>query len=472
MLYDSSGRLISEENPSSEKLILGTQNYAKYMQKTHSGRYANYGDFNEFPMYFVYPGSHGRLSYSELRSLYETSSSIRPAVDSITREVYGTDWRVVHKDLKHHNNQAEEVITRFFNCINFDNQDIGSVLSEFLNDLLVIGKGAIQKPRNKFGQLLEVKACDAAVFFPVIDTESGMLAGYREMLPPGSKRTHKIHSKDDIIFKNFATVTYTLSPIPIIETIINEISLLMLTVKNIGSAFSNDDIPPGVLHLGNIGTEPLERAKAAFKETKDISQRGFSMKVLDNVDKVNWVQFTRPFREMQLAELVPIVERIVARNFGLAAVDAGLEGGGRTSATIGQSSARAKMFIPLTKLVKNIVDNEILAEIAPKLQFIFNSTENNDVEVEKNLMSKVRLGLISINEFRLKTGDKPIQGGDRRFVLLGNEFVPLDPITGLPQYRLDLFGPGRPKNPEEGNNEKPGEKENNTTVPGAEDVIE
>lgn len=440
MLYDQHGNVIGE-NPQTEELIKGAQNFIK--SSATSSRASSYGDFGDMPMYFLHPASFGHLSFNELRNLYETSPAVRPAVDSITREIYGNPWLVLYDDFEYHGGQVEKLLTQWFNRVNFDNEDIGTVLSQFLNDLLVIGKGVIEKVRNPFGQLIELKAANAANFFPVVDEATGMLNAYKEMYPVSSHKQAKIHSKDDIIFKNYATITYSLSPVPIIETVVNEISLLMLTTKNIAGAFSSDDIPPGVLHLGTIGDEARERAKASFAETRSIAQKGNNLKIVDNVDKVHWIAFTHPFREMQMAELLPMIERIVARNFGLSQVAAGLEGGGKTNATLGKEASRATMFLPLTKLITTFLNNEVLSEVAPRARFHFVNTDST-IEHSKDLQAQVRIGLITINEARLSSGRKPVKGGDQRFVLLGNEFVPLDKKTGLPIYRLDIAGPGRP----------------------------
>ena len=102
-------------------------------------------------------------------------------------------------------------------------------------------------------------------------------------------------------------MTYTYLTLPIIETIVNEISLILLATKSIAWAFMNDEIPTGLLHLGSIGAEALERAKQSFQETRGIAYGGTKLKVVDNVDQVEWIPFQRPFREMQLAQLLPII---------------------------------------------------------------------------------------------------------------------------------------------------------------------
>lgn len=465
MLYDQSGRKISDVNPSLEEIKAG---FDAYVKKTSTISSQRYGDFSDLPLYFLHPGSHGRLSYNELRSLYETSSSIRPSVDSLVREIAGIPWQILYEDRKYHDSPICSMVTKFFKKMNFDNQDISAIFSSFLNDILVIDKGIIEKVRNPFGQLLELRAVDSAHFTPIIDSNMKSITSYREYVPNYSnpqKTCNHIHSKNDIIYKTFSTITYSYNPLPIIETIVNEVSLLMLTVKNIGAVFSNDDIPPGILHLGNIGLDALERAKASFQQTKDITEKGFSIKVVDNVDKVDWVAFNRPFREMQLAELIPIIERIVARNFGLAPVEAGLGGGGKTSATIGKQDSRSRMLFPLIKMLESVVNNEILYELHPNLQFsYFPGNIDADTEYEKNLLAQVRLGIISLNEFRLETGRPAVKGGDRRYVLLGNEFAEIDANTGEVKYRMPVPQAGRPTN------EPPSPGNNTPAVPNGNDV--
>lgn len=449
-LLDQYGRKISDDNPTKEQIAKGFDSYQQEIQdstiakssRSFRRRMRQGSQYNEFPTYIPHPTSFGRLGFSLLRHLYQTSSSVRPAVDGITREISGLPWTVIWSDYKWHEGFQDQEVIDWLNQVNLENETINQIISEFLNDYLVVGRGIIEKVRNPYGDIIELVARDASRFRSVLTRDGTGILGYRE-LSQDYQNVINIYPKYDLVYKSYAPVTYTHMSLPIIETIVNEISLLLLSTKNIAWAFMNDEIPPGILHLGEIGTEALDRAKASFEAARGTLQGHSKIRVVDNVDEVNWVQLQRPFREMQVAELLPIFERIVARNFGLASVEAGLTATeSRGSSEIQLKSAQSKMIIPLLTMITKFMNYEILRESTlGNLLFQFTTDPTaNPVEKESSLMSQVDRGIITTNEMRISIGRRPLQGADMRTVRLGNEIIPLDEETGEPQYRNPVPG--------------------------------
>lgn len=437
MLYDNYGKVIAKTISRADI----AKGYMGMEQKLKKSSRHSHGGYADYPTAFPHPAVHGRLSFPMLRHLYETSPVVRPAVDGITREIAGLPWMITQEDGKWHPGEDANRLTTYFKSVNFENESIDTVISKFLNDFLVIGRGVIEKARNPLGRITELLARDASLF-QIIPTKdlTGILA-YRERRR-NTFENLQTHSKNDIIYRQYAPLTYTYMSIPIIETIVNEISLLLLGTKNIAWSFVNDEIPPGILHLGQIGEEALERAQLSFQAAKGISQASSGMRVIDNVDEVNWVSFQRPFREMQVAELLPMFERIVTRNFGLAAVEAGLTGdGGQGSQDIALRASQSKMIFPLTVIIKDALNQEVVQEIYPDLEFDYTARPGeNPKEKSDQLLSQQNNGVVSRNEVRKSLGRKPIKGGDLYTVKLGNEIVPLDKETGEPIYRNPVVG--------------------------------
>jgi hypothetical protein len=429
MLLDVRGNVLSNESPSSTEI-----------EKAYKSSIATNAT-SDMSYYVQHPTTFGRLSFKVLRNIYEVSSSVRPAVDSIARECSSQPWNVLFLDKKYHKSTETKEVVAFFKNVNLDREDIGVVLAKFVNDLLVIGRGVIEKVRNPMGKVLELVARDATLFQPIYKDNYG-ITGYQEY----ERNTYKklrVHKKEDIIFRYFTPVTYTAGSLPIIETIVNEVALLMLSVKSIAWAFTHDEIPPGILHLGQIGNEAIERAKASFEAARGEFGKN-KLRVVDNVDKVQWVQLSRPFREMQVAELIPVIERIVARNFGLAPVETGLSDVSHGTADASIKSSQSKLMMPLITLVTTALNQQVINEFNPELGFVFVGSPLVTVQAEAEpLIALWRAGLNSRNEIRLKLGDNAVPGGDLYTVLLGNEVVPLEEDTGLPKPRPaeDAAGP-------------------------------
>ena len=419
-LFDQRGNQISSNNPSLPEI-----------SKSINRDMSRYGEWS----FTVSPASMGRLSWKVLRNIYELSSSVRPAVDSIAREVSHLPWRVIHKDLKYHPPSESEDVRKFLKRPNSDHETLSTILAKFITDLLVTGKGTIEKARTAgTGKIAELIARDSSVYLPQMD-RFGQILHYNEYKKDDYQTIVDTHAKEDLIYKLFTPVTYTLSSIPIIETIINEVALLMLSVKAIGWAFVHDEIPPGILHLGAIGEAALERAKASFEATKGILNQG-KIRVVDNVDKVDWVELQRPFREMQVAELMPIIERIVARNFGLSPVESSLTDVNKGAADIGVKSSQSKLILPLLDVIDESINLEVVDEINPDVIYsVHKLPQESFQERAAGYGLMWRSGIVTRNEARLNLGMESVEGGDIATVLLGNEVVPLDPVTGLPLYR-------------------------------------
>ncbi len=442
MLYDQNGNVISESSPDLDEV---RRSYAIEKSKHASGGFGEFGLFN------MHPQSLGRLSNNLLRHIYEVSSSVRPAVDGISRSVSHLPWNVIHRDMKFHPLEEAQEVVDFLEHPNADGEDLPDIIAKFLNDMLVVGKGVIEKVRNPFGRLIELVARDASLFKPIHDPH-GAILGYQEFERNSLKPLRK-HAKENIIFKYFTPTSYTEGGVPIIETVVNEIALLMLSVKAIGWAFTHDEIPPGVLHLGLIGEQALERAKASFEAARGIVGGGSAkIRVIDNVDKADWIQFTRPFRENQVAELMPMIERIVARNFGLSPVESNLSSSGQRDAEISVRASQSRLILPLMDAIQNALTHNVVRLHDSSLRFKYTRAPQEKVPEQAQANAILwRSGIITPNEGRFNMGFNAVPGGDTRTVLLGNEVVPFDPDTGLPIPRKkeeeEQPGPGRPAVP-------------------------
>lgn len=427
MIYDSKGQIVQK---SFTELI-----------KTVNNR--DMSVYEGYP-FIMHPSSLGSMSYKLLRNVYQLSSSVRPAVDSIAREVSTLPWNIINKDGKYHDISEVADIIDFLENPNMDDEDLPSVLGKFITDLLVIGKGVIEKVRNRSGELKELVTRDASLFQPHLN-ELGFITGYEErdrnnFLPV------KIHPKANIIFKYYTPQSYSFGSAPIIETIINEVAVLMLSVKAIGWTFTKDEIPPGILQLGEIGFEALERAKASFEATKGILGQN-KLRVVDNVDQVKWIEFTKPFRENQIAELMPMIEKIVAKNFGLSPVDSAQTDVSRGVAESSFKSSQSKLIFPFMEMLRITINRHVVREFDSNTRFIWCRVPQEDfTKVSAGLGLLVDRGIITDNEARMPLGFAPVKGGDTRSVKLGNERVPLDPNTGKPIYRNPV-NPGQTVKP-------------------------
>jgi hypothetical protein len=367
------------------------------------------------------------LSFDTLRELYRRSAHIRPAVDSIVKEIAHLPIRIEGRGAK----KVEDFIDR----PNISKETWPTLVQKFLVDLLVCDQAVIEKVRNLNGDIIEVYVRDATQFRPVLDTTRSYITYFKQVISDkGGKEVGSIpHDVDDIIWCVQFPRTYSFYGTPIIETIINEVSTLMFSSQSIARGFVDDELPPGVLHLDKIGKAAYERAKSQFEAGR--GEKGKKqMKVIDNVGNANWIPFTRPFREMQLAELTMIIQEVVNRNFGVSSLDTG-DAGGLTRATADRlwKTSRSKLFRPLVNLLTIKLNKELVREIAPGAELSFVMEPVVDASTALELSDG---GVITKNEARKVLNFDPVDGGDALAVRVGNQYIVLQADGSVPPEQI------------------------------------
>lgn len=363
------------------------------------------------------------LSFNTLRELYRRSSHIRPAVDCIVKEIAHLPIRI--------DGEGSEAVEEFISRPNISKETWPTLIQKFLTDLLVLDQAVIEKVRSLNGNVVEIYVRDATQFKPVLDSSRSYITYFKQVTTDhkGKENGSIAHDVDDIIWTIQFPRSYSAYGTPIIETIINEVSTLMFSSQSIARSFVDDEIPNGVLWLDQIGRKAYERAKAQFESSRG-EQGKKQLKVIDNVGQAGWIPFTRPFREMQLAELTLIIQETVNRNFGVSSLDLG-DANGLTRSTTDSlwKSGRSKLFRPLVNLISLKLNKELVQEIAPNAELKFVLEPVVDASTSKELSDA---GIITKNEARKVLNFDPVPGGDRLSVRVGNQYIVLDDDGGIP----------------------------------------
>ncbi len=357
------------------------------------------------------------LSFDTLREIYRRSSHVRPCIDSITKEI-------AHLPIKIEG-PGEKAVREFIENPNISKETWPTFLQSFLTDLLTLDQAVIEKVRTLNGRIREIWVRDATQFVPIPDHSRTFVNYYEQRLTDTVGRVKKRipHSVDDIIWISQFPRSYSFYGTPIIETIVHETAALLFSSKSIARTFIDDEIPSGMLWLERIGKTAYARAKAQFESTRGEEGKKL-LNVIDNVGNAGWIPFTRPFREMQLAELNIIIQDIVLKNFGVSSMDIGsAEGLTRASADRLWKTGRSKLFKPLVNLITVKLNAELIPEIAPNTKIKFVLEPPVDAATAKELSDA---GLITKNEAREALGFDRVDGGDKLAVRVGNQYLVLD----------------------------------------------
>ncbi len=389
-----------------------------------------------------------RLSYSILNKCYKRSSAVRPAVDGIVREITTLPFTIDGYPGKKFDEGHKTAVEALLNDPNRNKETFREILAKALTDVLVYDAGAIEKVKSPSGKLVELMARAGDTITPIGD-EHGVLEQYVQNVA-GKKQEFE---KNEMIYMMLYPRAGSLWGMPIIESIVDEVGTLLYSNEHIAKSFTDDEIPPGILSLGEIGKEAYKDAKEDFKVHKG-QKKDFKLRVVHGSKDVAWIDLKRPNREMQLDELRTSIERIIFRNFGVVPIQLGeVSDVNRSTALIQMQIAQSRLIMPIVHLLSYYVDKEIIQDEFGffDVRFVMHLRVFEDEDPESRAMDRlVRIGVKSINMVCAEKGWTPAgPGGDRRFVIVGKRVLFVDELEKMKSDETSKEPSKTPKTPEE-----------------------
>lgn len=385
--------------------------------------------------YSQFPGistlrPEARLSYSVLNKCYKRSSAVRPAVDGIVREITTLPFTIDGYPGKKFDEGHKTEVEALLHDPNRNKETFREILAKVLTDMLVYDAGAIEKIKSPSGKLVELMARAGDTITPVGD-EHGVLEKYVQSVG-GKTQDFK---KEELIYMMLYPRAGSLWGTPIIESIVDEVGTLLYSNEHIARSFTEDEVPPGVLNLGEIGKQAYLDAKEDFRVGKG-QKKDFKLRVIHGTKEVKWVDFKRPNREMQLDELRSSIERIIFRNFGVVPIQLGeVSDVNRSTALIQMQVAQSRLIMPIVHLLSYYVDKEIIQDEFGffDVRFVMHLRVFEDEDPESRAMDRlVRCGVKSINMICAEKGWTPAgTGGDRRFIIVGKRILFVDELDKM-----------------------------------------
>ena len=371
-----------------------------------------------------------RLSYNTLNRIYRQSSAVRPAVDGIVREITTLPFTIEGFLGQKFDASHKDAVETLLHDPNRNKETFRDILAKTLTDVLIYDAGVIERVKSTSGKLVELMARDGSTFVPVGD-EHGVLQRYNQIVA-GKKEEFK---KDEIIYMLLYPRAGSLWGQPVIEAIVDEVATLLYSNEHIAKSFTDDEIPPGVLNLGDIGKEAYEAAKADFQQKKG-QKKDFKLNVIYGTKNVDWIDFKRPAREMQLDELRHSIERVVFRNFGVVPMEMGEIGDvNRSTAMFQMRIAQSRLMTPIVNMITYYINKEIIQEEFgfTDVRFVMHVRVYEDEDPESRAIERlVRCGVKSINQVCAEKGwSPPEKGGDRRFIIVGKRLIFVDELEKM-----------------------------------------
>lgn len=347
------------------------------------------------------PRAGTTLTAPVLRQAYERSSLIRYCVEAIVNQIVSLDIEI-DAETDASKRRADEIIKGY----NVAKESFKDTLSQFIRDLLTLDAGVIMKVSSLDGILRQLLVRDAATFIPVRN-DRGVLIGYRQEVTVNGKVITTPFNADEILYQRLFPKSYATYGTSLIESVTNEVTALLYAGKSFADALSEDAARDGILHLGSISDEAYQRATQSFESAK--TKR--TIRVVDNVDKIEWITIGRSPAELQIADQVRMVERIVLRVYGFLDPEVGLAPQYKIASTlVGDTPSVLVPFIVnrLTEILNIEVFNPIGASIVFKMTPSLSAVD---------LSQLVRGGVMTPNEARNMLKLAPHDNGDQLQIL-------------------------------------------------------
>lgn len=257
------------------------------------------------------------LSFELLRLIARRSSVVKPPIDFVVRTLQGTPYRIKAVEgmrvPQRAIRQAEELFVQPMAEMGQDT--FIDVLAKLLRDQLVLDHGIVLKHRGDGGGLEAFEAMDAATFLPQQNEEGrGRLNNWLQRLKNGQEEEFPV---EDVVSFVINRRSDSLFGEPPLEAAIHEVNALLTASKSFSSAMNANEIPPGVLLLmGGNSPNAVSRLEKQVRRDRGV-RNDYALKTIAGIENAKWVPFQKPLREMQVAELMERLERIIFRLFGV-----------------------------------------------------------------------------------------------------------------------------------------------------------
>ncbi len=433
------------------------------------------------------------LTTEQLWLVYQRSPDVRAAIDAIVRRV-ATWGNMIKPELDPAEAGYESALDaaqqaeRFLQAPNEDGETWQEVMTKWITDLLVFDAGVIENVfdtsmetdeetgrittgvGDKLEELVALRGGDIR---PLVDTH-GRVMGYQQdllgtgaivpqVLSPeqlgqiaqhdGTPTINPLFSPRQIVYLRMFANTSGVEGVPLIETILNEITTMLRQAEHTMLTFDADEIPPGILVLTGLAGMAAEAAKADLQKMRG---KDHKIRVVTSADPTatgaKWVELRRSNKDVDFINVVKDVRRTIWRVFGVMPVEMGAsEDIPRAVGQVQLEVGSSHLINPILELIEGKINARILPLVldaqgnsgAP-VRFRFDRDEKltpaERKEVADTLVALVQEGLLTRNEARKEIGQPPLGGGDIATVDTPQGPVPLQLLVSAERIIANVLG--------------------------------
>jgi hypothetical protein len=309
----------------------------------------------------------GRVTFKILRQIAQRDAIIRICVNVIKKSVSQCDWDIGVKahapwDKKKDYEKERQKVFELFEEMNMNGENMRILLDRTLEDILVLDAWVIEIIKSMDGtQIVWLNSIDGATIRPVYNAygELGSPA-YFQLLNESKVAEFE---KEDIIYimanpmNDVDYFWYWMSPI---ESIMLQVQAsLEADMFNI-KKFSKDNLPPGILDLGDMTQDQAEEFIATWNAT--VIWNPHSMKfVRGSSQEKKFIPFNGSNKDMQYVEYINWLSKLKLSTYGLSSIDANiLQDSNRSSADVLAEISSSRWVASAKKLIEEYFTRGII----------------------------------------------------------------------------------------------------------------
>lgn len=354
------------------------------------------------------------LSFGNLRRIAQYDAVIRICVNAIKNEVSQSDWVIRPKprfeDKKSYSKAKVKQLTDFFENVNRTGENMRELLAKVLEDILILDQGVVELVRSYSGDIVGLNSVDGATIRPIINAYGDVnpAAAYAQFINeekvvefPQADMIMMMKSPQNDVYR----YGYGLSNI---ESIILQVQAALNADMHNARQFSEDNIPPGMVDLGDMNDDEAKQFIALWNAT--VVPHNHRLKFLwGGKTEKKYTPFKQNNKDMQFVEYIDWLSRIKLATYGLTSQDANITADiNRNQGEMQNDLSRSRGVGSIKKLLEEYFTREIIQQgfQIDELMFKFPDADNLKDELLQAQIDAIYLEkqVLDVNEIRLRKG--------------------------------------------------------------------
>lgn len=353
------------------------------------------------------PKENSGVSFLTLRRISYIDPIVRNCINIIKKEVSQSPWKIIKDPLATKLDDGEfKAAHEFFRYLNIDGENMRMLLDRTVEDLLALDAGVWELIPNSKGEIVALNSVDAASIRFKINNKGEQLS-YVQVI---DGRNVADFESNELIYmmmnpqNNVQRYPYGMSPI---EGILLAIQSSLNADLHNANMFAADNVPSGILNLGNIHEHEAEAIKALWDSQVIGNTQG--LKFMFGPEKVDFLDFKRSNKDMQYIQYLDRITRIILASFGLSSIDLNIiQDTNRSTSIAQQKLSNSRGVMTVRHIIEETINTRLFRAMGFKtISFEFDkmvdlAERKMQAEIDKIYVSDI--GALSINEIRERDG--------------------------------------------------------------------